>query len=327
MPKFSIIVPIYNMENYLEQCISSVINQEYTDYELILVNDCSTDSSLEICEKYAEQYTNIKIVNQSINRGVSAARNIGIEIASGEYILFIDSDDFVVSNYLSTINGFVEEKNVELLTFGHKDYMDNVEKSPQIFSSNMNYVVSCNEKEAWNKLLLNTFFASSWNKLFLKKILLQYNIRFDETCVCYEDYLFNMEYCKHINTFFSIKEPLYYYRQFNNVNHVNKRNWGTFLYISNRVAESTNDFIKIKGTKENLSNIRRFTYQAYIVELQSVCYSEQSFEEKIMEVLKNRLFQESLSSITPRGKKLFLLSFFSKLHLYRLAKIIINSLL
>lgn len=327
MFKFSIIVPIYNAEKYLEQCITSIIVQEYRDYELILVNDCSTDASLKICEKYAKMYFNIKIINQDMNRGVSAARNVGIEASKGTYILFVDSDDFVVPTYLSTINRFIEEQNVELLTFGHYNYVDGGEQFIQKSLSDMNCSVSYKEKEAWNTLLLKTFFASSWNKVFSKKILFQYNIRFNETCVCYEDYLFNIDYCKHINTFFSIETPLYFYRQLNNVNHVNKRKWGTFLYISNKVAESTNEFIKIKETKENLSNIRRFTYQAYIVELQFVRYSQYDFEEKIREVLENRMFQESVVSITPRGRKLFLLSIFSKLRLFGLANIIIKSLL
>ena len=92
-PLFSIIVPIYNVERYLEQCIESVLAQDYQNYELILVDDGSPDNSIDICAKYAKQYSNIVFIHK-INGGVSDARNAGIQIARGEYLMFLDSDDY-----------------------------------------------------------------------------------------------------------------------------------------------------------------------------------------------------------------------------------------
>ncbi len=91
--KFSIIIPVYNVENYIEECIESVIVQTFTDYEVILVDDGSTDLSGVICDKYAQQYSCFHVIHQK-NRGLSAARNCGIEMAVGEYLLFLDSDDY-----------------------------------------------------------------------------------------------------------------------------------------------------------------------------------------------------------------------------------------
>ena len=89
--KFSVILPIYNVEAYLAECVESILSQTYNDYELILVNDGSKDSSLSICEEYAKKYSSIKIVNQP-NAGLSMARNNGLSVAQGDYIIFIDSN-------------------------------------------------------------------------------------------------------------------------------------------------------------------------------------------------------------------------------------------
>jgi len=101
-PKVSIVVPIYNAEQYLQKCIDSLLRQGLKDYELLLVNDGSTDSSLSICQSYADQYDHIKILNQ-INSGVCAARNFGIQSASGEWIVLVDSDDYLLDNGLATV--------------------------------------------------------------------------------------------------------------------------------------------------------------------------------------------------------------------------------
>ena len=94
-PRISIIVPVYNVENYLVKCIESILNQSFKNFELILVNDGSNDNSLNICKKYIEIDNRIKLISQ-INKGLSAARNTGLRYAKGNYICFIDSDDFVV---------------------------------------------------------------------------------------------------------------------------------------------------------------------------------------------------------------------------------------
>lgn len=92
--RFSVIVPIFNVEDYLEKCVNSIINQSYQDYELILVNDGSTDRSGSICDSYASQFKRVKVIHQQ-NAGVSDARNSGLKLAVGEYVIFIDSDDYI----------------------------------------------------------------------------------------------------------------------------------------------------------------------------------------------------------------------------------------
>ena len=109
--KISVIVPVYNVEAYLERCVESILQQTYAHFELILINDGSTDSSGQICDHLASQYENIKVYHIE-NAGVSNARNMGIQLATGSWVTFIDSDDFVTQDYLATLVSAVEGLNV-----------------------------------------------------------------------------------------------------------------------------------------------------------------------------------------------------------------------
>ena len=325
MLKFSVIVPVYNSEKYIEKCILSLLEQNYSDFELILVNDCSSDNSLNICNKYAEQFDNILVLNQPVNKGVSAARNIGIESAKGQYVMFVDSDDFVAPNYFHTIDGLIEKNNIELISFGHFDYIIFDDKTIESHPSNMNYNISMSDQGHWKKLVLNSFFSSPWNKVFSREILLKYNIRFDINCVCYEDYLFNVEYCSYINTFLVIEKPLYYYRQFSNVNHINKRKWGKLFVISNKVAKASDLFIQIRANDEDISGIRRYTFKAFLVELE-VSRQRGEFDRSLEYVINNNKFYDSVKSIRPCGKKLTLYKIVYLLQMKCFCKIILETL-
>lgn len=114
MPRFSIIVPVYNVEKYLAECVSSVLNQTYKDYEIILVNDGSTDSSAQICNEYSEKYNFISVQHQT-NQGLSEARNTGIRISTGEYLVFLDSDDFLKKDALEVLSGIIEKHRPEVI--------------------------------------------------------------------------------------------------------------------------------------------------------------------------------------------------------------------
>ena len=109
--KISVIVPVYNVEAYLERCVESILQQTYANFELILINDGSADSSGQICDYLASQYENIKVYHIE-NAGVSNARNMGIQLATGSWVTFIDSDDFVTQDYLATLASAVEGENI-----------------------------------------------------------------------------------------------------------------------------------------------------------------------------------------------------------------------
>lgn len=120
--KISVIIPVYNVEEYLTQCIESVLMQSYDDKEILLINDGSTDGSKSICENYAENYTFIKLINKK-NEGLSEARNDGILNASGDYLLFLDSDDFWSEDFLSDVVKILKKyKDLDFLFFRYKNF-------------------------------------------------------------------------------------------------------------------------------------------------------------------------------------------------------------
>ena len=175
--------------------------------------------------------------------------------------------------------------------------------------------------------MLGSFFASPWNKIFLKSILSQYNILFDQDCVCYEDYLFNLEYCKYINAFKSTEKPLYYYRQITYINHVSKRKWGKRFDISEKVAKKTNEFINLKLGNDNLHNLRRYTYQSFLIELEAAMQSSLDFKTDLDNLINNEEFLLAVNSISPLGKKLKIFKCAKKLKLMCVCEYVIRSLI
>ena len=111
----SVIIPVFNTEEYLPKCISSIINQTIKNIEIICVNDCSTDNSLKILQNFSKQDIRIRIVDLKENKGVSNARNTGIDLAQGEYIYFIDSDDWIDTNYLEEMLTKIKEVNSDII--------------------------------------------------------------------------------------------------------------------------------------------------------------------------------------------------------------------
>ena len=121
MPQISVIVPVYNVEPYLRQCVDSILNQTFTDFELLLVDDGSTDRSGAICDEYASLDARVKVFHTT-NRGVSAARNLGIDKASAEWITFVDSDDWVEKSYLANFEKYSKDNYLILIQRYTMDY-------------------------------------------------------------------------------------------------------------------------------------------------------------------------------------------------------------
>ena len=122
MSIFSLIIPVYNVEPYLAECLDSCINQTFEDLEIICVNDCSADNSAQILEEYAKQDTRIKIINHSSNKGLGAARNTGVDAAEGDYCWFIDSDDYILLNACEILNDIISDFKVDIIRFNKIDY-------------------------------------------------------------------------------------------------------------------------------------------------------------------------------------------------------------
>ena len=189
----SVIVPIYNAEKYLKRCIESIINQTYSNIEIILVNDGSLDKSIEICNKYAKIDTRIKIINKE-NGGASSARNAGISISNGKYISFVDCDDYIEPELISKLLQNIDNYNLSVCAY-------NIVDSNKIIKTSL--TKKQNDFQIDNKEFINNLFYIDdkydyegfiFNKLFIKYIINENNIRFDEDIYYNEDRLFIYKY-------------------------------------------------------------------------------------------------------------------------------------
>lgn len=210
--KYSFILPIYNVEAYLEECVASILAQTYTDYEIILVDDGSKDSSPMICDRLAEQDTRIKVVHKK-NGGQSDARNVGTSIASGDYIIFIDSDDFIMTNqFLEKINEKATD-NPDLIFYKYQKYFHDNKRFEDCKYSYQSALEKKTYPERISALVQSdAFFGMAWIKAIKMDVIRSANIQFDVNLKC-EDMDWNYYLMLNSNSIELIDEPFVAYRQ------------------------------------------------------------------------------------------------------------------
>ena len=208
-PTVSIIVPIYNAEKHLARCIDSILNQEYTDFELLLVNDGSTDSCGSICDSYAEQDSRIRVIHKE-NTGVSDSRNQAIDQARGTYLQFLDSDDWITPDATKLFVRAAEEHCCDLVI---ADFYRVVgERLSQKGDIEEDSVMT--REEFASHMMENPadfYYGVLWNKLYRREIVEKYRLRMDVTISWCEDFMFNLEYIRHGEAFYALHAPIYYY--------------------------------------------------------------------------------------------------------------------
>lgn len=205
-PAISVIVPVYNSAATLRRCLESLLSQSFRDFELILVDDGSTDASLEICREYEAADSRIKVLQQP-NRGVSAARNHGLDNASGSHVAFCDSDDMVRASWLSSMAAVAGKAG--LVVSGYDIYSpDSEEWEPRTLGHTE---IFTDDDELMETLLRERLLQFVWNKLFSLKVIRDNGIRFDETFPIFEDEYFVLNYIRCIRTVICIPEHCYRY--------------------------------------------------------------------------------------------------------------------
>lgn len=204
----SVIVPVYNAEDFLMDTSKAILDQTYENLELIFVENGSTDRTLEICENLAEADHRVKVLH--IDRtGVSAARNVGIEAAQGKYIAFSDSDDFMKTNMIQTMVSAMEERKADLVICGFR-HMDSVSGNEIETIYGLQHEFFNNEKYLHLDMMLRAqILHAVWNKLFQREKIMKYKIRFRESMQIGEDLTFNLDYLDTADTVFCISKPLY----------------------------------------------------------------------------------------------------------------------
>lgn len=208
-PLISVIVPVYNGENYIDDCIMSVLNQEYKNFELILVNDGSQDGSKEKLNIWEKKNEKIKVIHQS-NSGVSVARNTGIEKANGKYLTFIDVDDYISKDFLFYYYNLIKKYDAEIaLTPMPQKFSNHAECTTEKIEDNIK--VLSGEKAACEMLYYNIAIGP-WNKLISKKLIDKYKIRFNPNLAYGEGFNFSIDCFQRAKKVAVGRKKVYYYR-------------------------------------------------------------------------------------------------------------------
>lgn len=212
MPTVSIIVPVYNVELYLNRCIDSILAQTYADFELVLVDDGSTDRSGEICDEYSLLDNRVMVIHQS-NRGVSAARNAGLHNASGKYIQFVDSDDYVLNTITEKMVDCIEKYLCDLVFCGFTTISMNslgiIEEEKYFINNRISDIDTFFSD--FHEYFLNCLINSPCNKLYIRALIINNQILFSPNISLGEDLMFNLDYLGVIRSTANISEELYYY--------------------------------------------------------------------------------------------------------------------
>ena len=204
--KISIIVAIYNIELYIDKCIASIVTQNCTDLEILLVNDGSTDSSLHKLYHWKEKDSRIQIINKE-NGGLSSARNTGLEYATSDYVIFVDGDDWLADNAIETISEYLNHMgDVDILCFDYYEYYNDKHMKPVSFNAPSETIDGRSFFER------SSFKMTAWSKVYRKSFLETVNLKFLEGRL-HEDLSYTIPLCLCANRVGYINKPLYYYRQ------------------------------------------------------------------------------------------------------------------
>ena len=214
---FSIIIPVHNVEEYIEQCISSIMDQSYQDFEVILVINASIDSSYAICKKWEYADNRIRVFNTDI-AGVSHARNMGIENCNGEWIVFVDSDDYLLKNALQILKDKIDE-SIDLVIANYtqinkaiklsdREGIVGAEKCLFALLDSPNYFKNIEHCLTYNADILGV----NWAKAFKRDVFIKNKIRFNEKITIFEDFLFNYDFLLKSKMVKCVDTPIYYYR-------------------------------------------------------------------------------------------------------------------
>lgn len=254
----SIIVPVYNAEKFLNRCVDSILRQEYRSFELILVDDGSTDSSGKICDEYAKQDSRVIVIHKE-NSGVSDSRNMALDRASGKYIQFLDSDDWITPDATRLFVRSAETFQCDLVISDfYRVVGERVSHKGDIEEDGVmnreQYAAHMMENPA------DFYYGVIWNKLFRRDLIEKYHLRMDSELNWCEDFLFNLEYIRHANVFLALQVPVYYYvktkgslvSQSMTINRVIKTKLILFEYY--------NEFYKSVYEEEDYSKIRLQVY-------------------------------------------------------------------
>lgn len=277
--KISIILPVYNGEDIIEKCIKSILNQTYENFELIIINDASSDNTTNIINEISKKDSRIKIIHNKKNSGVSKSRNLGIEEATGEYITFIDSDDFYEKNALEIMHKLITEHDVDALRFAYNICSNNTEKRLYSEKYTNKLYNKNNISEFIKDILSNDLQGYLW--LIILKSQYAKEVKFNESLGMMEDTVWYIEILNKIDTIYFTNEVLYNY--------------------TNNIDSASHSLEKSKRNIENVLLINKIYNDFYKNEQYKTIYST-----GLIGVLLENVYKFALSKESSQEKKIYL---------------------
>lgn len=322
MAQISIIIPVYNSEPYLKDCIESILNQSYEDFEALFIDDGSLDASFAIINEYVHCDNRIKLYHQN-NAGVSTARNLGLKYAIGDYITFIDSDDTIDSDYLYQLYSCIKNYSPDIVLSGIINVVNGCETSRVTLEEEM---LSLNTERNLIHFFETPLLTSPVSKLYKRQIIYNNNLQFDTTISFAEDKDFNLQYFQHIQNAYALSFCGYFYRDVeNSLSHkkyeyqyrIENRHWN----VKKRMFESLSNY-STNGTSYLVNQLFFIIYD----EISDITYSSQSIKE--MMIQWNRSVQYiDLAYLTRYSNLLeqpFWMKFLLNLRLFRIIFVILS---
>lgn len=307
--KFSIIVPVYDVEKYLDECVRSILSQTYTDFELILVDDKSPDNSPAMCDAYAKEDSRIRVLHKPINEGLGFARNSGMDLAQGEYVLFVDSDDTIAAEALASYAEAVKD-NPDVVASGLTLCFENKkgetirreELKPQAFDSGN---TAQGKADVFAMLTENRVFQYACTKAYKRELLLSTNVRFEKTKLI-EDYLFNMEVFTSAKRICALDASFYFYRKPKHETLASKYS-PEFFELSKRRYRLAKNYLEAFDKDEKYADLFRVDYVKHCVSAvvrnhsKSANLTKREQKRFVLELLEDPLTVETVRDFAPQG--------------------------
>lgn len=309
--KYSVIVPVYGVEKYLDQCVESVLAQSFEDFELILVDDQSPDRCPAMCDAWAQRDDRIRVIHKPVNEGLGFARNTGMAVARGRYILFLDSDDHINESLLDTCNTVLTDQT-DMLVFGIEYVYENKQGKTTLTEQAVpdRFTADTPKKRADLFVQLNRVgaFPFAWNKVYRKDFLDTAGIQFEKTKLI-EDFLFNIALFGCADRIESVDVALYYYRRPAHETLVSKYA-PDFFCLSKRKYRLEEDFLRSCNCLiPEYCDLIRMGYLKHLVSSvlknrsNAAGLSQKEQKKKIQEMMDDPLTIEVLESFVPADKK------------------------
>lgn len=311
-PLVSVIMPVYKVERYLDIAVMSILEQSYKSIELILVDDCSPDNCGKICDMYAQKDSRVKVVHKPQNEGLGQARNTGMGVAVGEWILFIDSDDWIDANAIQSAIQDVQE-SVDIIAWGY------IQEFEDVNGKKIDSVIAKPENKQYNgteeiarcvlELDLKTCFNYAWNKLYKHEFLKATGILFDDT-VLMEDFVFNIKVFPSAKCIKVLDKTFSHYRKTPRETLVSKYHEGFFDLCKMKVDS---ELQLLEETNNSSTKYLEMAISIHLKHLMSACMKEcsKASEKKLIEqyqsvnsIMKDEHTRMNLKKVKVNNQKL-----------------------